>query len=192
MKQRSFWAAVFFSMVAATALAQTDSSGIYKTARDFQQGQLSYAINYKTEKHKINDNLIFRQSEIKVKHAGQTYSLKKSETYGYRDTRGVDYRFLDNKALRVLSKGDGLLLYAFQKPISASKGGFGYITEYYFSKDVDAAPVILTKENLKAAFPANHKFHDALDAAFKDDEELASYDSFHKMYRVNHILLANQ
>lgn len=40
------------------AIAQTDSSGIYATANDFQQGKLSYAINYKTEKHKIKDNML--------------------------------------------------------------------------------------------------------------------------------------
>ena len=36
-----------------TTEAQTDSSGIYKTADDYKAHKLSYAINYKTEKHKI-------------------------------------------------------------------------------------------------------------------------------------------
>ena len=36
-----------------TATAQKDSSGIYKTADDFKNRKLSYAINYKTENHKI-------------------------------------------------------------------------------------------------------------------------------------------
>ena len=39
-------------------IAQKDSSGIYKTTEDFQQRKLSYAINCKTEKHKINPNVL--------------------------------------------------------------------------------------------------------------------------------------
>jgi hypothetical protein len=46
--------------------------------------------------------------------------------------------------------------------------------------------------NLKAAFPTNHKFHDELDANFKSDKELTAYDSFHKMYKVDHILMMSE
>ena len=59
---------------------------------------------------------------------------------------------------------------------------------YYFSTNVSAALQDLTKANLKAAFPNNHKFHDALDANFKEDKELINYDDFHKMYKVNRLL----
>lgn len=57
--------------------AQTDSSGIYKTASDFQNKKLSYAINYKTEKHKIKSSMLFNNDQIKVKHEGTMYTLKK-------------------------------------------------------------------------------------------------------------------
>lgn len=50
----------------STAMAQKDSSGIYKTAEDFQTRKLSYAINYKTEKHKIKDNILFNDEKIIV------------------------------------------------------------------------------------------------------------------------------
>ncbi len=48
-------AALFFTL---NAFAQKDSSGIYKTAHDFKNRNLSYAINYKTEKHKINSYVL--------------------------------------------------------------------------------------------------------------------------------------
>jgi hypothetical protein len=192
MKQSLLAATLVFSILSFTATAQKDSSGVYKTAADFQQGKLAYAINYKTEKHKIDDNLLFKESEIKVKHEGMSYTLRKSETYGYRDTKGVDYRFVDNKAYRVLSKGDGVILYVYQSPASSTKGNVKYVPTYFFSKDIPSTPQALTKENLKAAFPGNHKFHDALDATFQDDKDLAAYDSFHKMYKVNHLLSASK
>ena len=46
----------------------------------------------------------------------------------------------------------------------------------------------LTMENLKKAFPENHKFHDDLTAQFKNDKELMAYDSFHKKTKLNHLL----
>ena len=55
---------------------------------------------------------------------------------------------------------------------------------YYFSTSPEAIPQLLTKENLKLAFPNNHKFHDELDAQFKSDDELFNYDDFHKMYKI--------
>jgi hypothetical protein len=174
-----------------TLFAQKDSSGIYKTAADFQQGKLYYAINYKTQSHKINDDLLFNESEVKVKHGGVTYTLKKSQTYGYRDTKGIDFRFINDKAFQILTKENGMLLYVYNTP----KGGKGSIPVppvFYFSKDIGSTPQLLTKENVKTAYPDNHKFHDALDATFKDDADLAAYDSFHKMYKINHVLMANQ
>ena len=171
--------------------AQKDSSGIYRTVADYQQGKLSYAINYVTERHKINDNLLFNEGEIKVKHQGMTYTLRKADTYGYRDTKGVDYRFFTNRALRMLNRRGQLLLYAYESTTGTGKGGFKRVSEYYFSKDIGGNPQLLTKENLKTAYPDAHKFHDAIDGTFKDDRDLAEYDSFHKMYKIEHLFEAN-
>ena len=60
--------------------------------------------------------------------------------------------------------------------------------QYYFS--ILPLDVIkqLTINNLKEAFPDNHKFHDLLDQNFNGNYEVSEYDSFHKMYKVNHLL----
>jgi len=50
----------------------------------------------------------------------------------------------------------------------------------------------LTLENLKQAFPDNHRFHDALDATFAAGRVLAEYDEFHKMFKVNRLLIASR
>lgn len=178
-------------VLAINASAQKDSSGIYKTASDFQQKKLSYAINYKTEKHKIKDNILFHGSEIKVVHDGQTYKLDKNSTYGYKSTSGDVFRFVGSKEYKVLNPWESLTLYAYKHPKTATKGNFQYVSDYYFSTDLSSIPIALTRENLKAAFPNNHKFHDALDATFKSNEGLASYDDFHMMYKVNHLLEAS-
>lgn len=192
MKKINFLLAVSLVVLSQHSYAQKDSSGIYKTASDFRQNKLSYAINYKTEKHKIKDNILFHGSEIKVVHEGQTYKLDKNSTYGYKSTQGEVFRFVDNNEYKVLNPGESPMLYAYKHPTSATKGNFHYVSDYYFSTDASSVPQPLTKENLKAAFPNNHKFHDALEANFKNDADLASYDSFHKMYKVNHLLEVSQ
>ena len=172
----------------STVIAQKDSSGIYNTAADFMQGKLSYAINYKTEKHKINGDMIFNDREIKVKHAGKKYTLQKNDTYGYRSTMGKDFRFVDNKEYKILNTGEPLLIYVYQHQSHSPKEAQKYAPMYFFSVDAASEPQPLRKSNVKAAFPDNHKFHDALDAQFKEDMELYAYDSFHKIYKLNRIL----
>ncbi len=185
--------ALVITVYSLPASGQKDSSGIYLTATDFRQGKLSYAINYTIEKHKIKDNLLFNESEVKVKHRGNIYALKKKDIYGYRDTKGIDFRFLDNKACQVLNKTDKLILYELQTPTSiGGKGNFKFISTFYFSKDIQSTPQPLTKANLKAAYPGNHKFHDALEVTFKDDNDLSAFDSFHNKFKVVHVLEMNQ
>ncbi len=179
--------AVISFAVANKAAAQKDSSGIYKTVSDYQQSKLSYAINYKTENHQIKDNFLFNEDKIVVNHEGHTYKLDKNSTYGYKNSKGETFRFVNKKEYRLLNPGESSMLYAYRHSTS-TKGAANYVTQYYFSTDAPSAVIALTKENLKAAYPNNHKFHDALDATFKTDEDLASYDSFHKMYKINHLL----
>lgn len=192
MKKIIYLFIMLISMLITTqsVSAQKDSSGIYKTAEDFQQRKLSYAINCKNEKHKINPNILFNGSEVKVKHEGVTYNLKKSEVFAYRTCEGVEYRFVDDKEYKVLNPGETLIMYMYQHPAHSGKDlskGL-YKPEYYFSNGTSASLQTLTKANIKALYPANHKFHDALDAQFKDDTELYAYDNFHKMYKLNWVI----
>ncbi|RPE07911.1 hypothetical protein EGT74_12600 [Chitinophaga lutea] len=170
------------------AMAQKDSSGIYRTATDFQQRKLTYAINYKTEKHKIRRNILLKGGEIKVRHNGRTYTLDKNATYGFKDTNGKVFRFVGGKEYLLLNPDEPILLYEYKHIAHSPRETDKYPPEYYFSKDAFSAPQPLTKSNLKAAFPDNHKFHDGLDAAMAYDSGLHAYDSFHKMYKVNWIL----
>jgi hypothetical protein len=50
----------------------------------------------------------------------------------------------------------------------------------------------LTLDNLKQALPDNHRFHDSLDMTFGAGQSLAEYDEFHKMFKVNRLLIASR
>ncbi len=195
MKKTNYLVIILTGTLIATnpVIAQKDSSGIYKTANDFKQRKLSYAINCKTEKHKINPSVIFKGSEVKVKHDGTTYNLKKSEVFGYRTCAGKEYRFVDDKEYSILNPGESLVIYMYQHPAHTGKeiNKGMYQPQYYFTTDAAASLQDLTKAKLKAAYTGNHKLHDALDAAFNEDAELYTYDSFHKMYKLNWIIKSN-
>jgi hypothetical protein len=190
MKKTYYLLVLGFSLLILTQnlFAQKDSSGVYITADDFKNRKLSYAINYKTEKHKIKTYVLFKGNTIKIRHQGITYDLKKSETYGYRDTKGREFRFIGEAEYTILNPGEQLLMYVYQHPAHSGKEADKYPPTYFFTIDAAGMPQPLTKANLKAAFPDNHTFHDKMDAQFKNDKDLTDYDRFHKMYKLSWLL----
>lgn len=171
----------------SAAVAQKDSSGIYKTAEDFKSRKLSLAINCKNEKHRIKTNIFFNDSEIKVKHKNRTYTFLKSEVFGYRTCEQKEFRFVDNREYEIINPREQILIYKYMHLAHSPKNADQYPVKYFFSKDAFSPLQDLTIQNLKQAFPDNHKFHDALDVHFSNNSDLINYDSFHKMYKLNWI-----
>ena len=173
----------------STVIAQKDSSGIYLTANDFKAGKLSYAINYKTEKHKINDYIFLNSAQVNVKHHGNTYKLDKNNIYGYKSTKGEEFRFVMDQQYKILNRGEHVLIYEYEEPgIDPRHPLLSLLYTYYFTTDAANPPVQLTKENLKKAFPGNQGFNGKIDENFNTDEDLITYDKLHKMYKLNWLL----
>lgn len=184
-----FLTAAGLSVLNFTAFSQKDSSGIYLTADDFKNQKLSYAINYKTEKHKINAYLFLDGTKVRVKHHDTIYMLDKSETYGYKSAVGETFRFVNGVEYKILNPGEEILIYEHSDWLDPLKSPTKRSDEhYYFSKDAFGAPAYLTIENLKKAYKDNSKFHALINKYFKNDEELTSYDSKRKIYTVNRLL----
>jgi hypothetical protein len=168
-----------------STFAQQDSSGIFNTVDDYKNGRLTYAINYKTEKQKIKDYLLLDASSVKVKHGGQTHLLNKHNLYGYRDTKGHDYRFIGDNTYRILNPREPIILYKYAEVRrDPAKNPPTLINRYYFSTNAENAPVSLTRGNLKKAFPENTKFHETIDKTFRSDDELTRFDKLHNTYTV--------
>lgn len=186
MKTRIVSFSIFYL---ATLIASAQSSGVYLSAADFDSGRLAYAIDCSKEKHKIKLNEFLGKDYITVVHDKQTHNLKKEEIFGYRDCNDKIYRLGIEKHYEVLNPKETILLYKIEVLPSKNQKG---ITSYFFSVSATAEVKELTLTNLKKAFPDNHKFHDALDAEFKSDDELAIYDSFHRVYKVNRLYSNSQ
>ncbi len=180
----------------ASAIVNDAAQGIYLTADDYQNGRLTSASDCKAIDHKIELHDLLNKPFIHVTHNGDTRQYAKGEIYGFRTCDGRDYRFVGTREYQILEakgasiysaqyqagrEGDDLSLNDDRRPVYA----------YFFSVSA-AGPVLpLTRANLKRAFANNHAFHDALDQTFRSDAELAQYDDFHKMFKVNRLLSAS-
>ena len=142
--------ATFYLLFVSSVMAQTDNSGIYKTASDFQQKKLSYAVNYTTENHKFNDDVLFNNNEIIVKHKGEKFKIDKNSTYGYKNTKGEVFRFVDANEYLLLNPTEPIFIYSYKHPKVSNKSPIGYITDYLYRVNAPSIPQPLTKNNLKA------------------------------------------
>ena len=180
---------VFVFVITSTANAQdklTNQSGVYKTFSDFQAKKLDLSIDVTKEKHKIRVHDFINKTEIDVIHNDKKYTFKKKDIYGIRDVKGDDYRFYNDLEYQIVQV-DTIYIYTKTKDINSSNGKnrqTKHITEYFFSKTGDSDIYSLTSENLKKAFPDNHKMHDGLDMMFKSETDLTQYDQFHKTFKV--------
>jgi len=170
------------SLYATTTRAQvenTDSSGLYLSTEDYVKGVLSYP------GARIRADIPFRHAVVKV--AGETAAkeFRKDEVYGYRDERGQDYRFVGNKAYKIVDKA----YFPLYRRVEIITKGKERTREprYYFSTRPGDALQALTIRQLKKAFPDNRRFHYLLDLQFKHDRELVAYDDIHQEYKVKTI-----
>ena len=148
--------------------------------------QITASVYYKTEKHKISADLIFRDKIISVKHNDTVYTFQKDSVFAARYCDNSIVRFSNNQQYPLLNPAEAILLY---KVVSGSGiKGSPIVTKYYFSNGAKDSIRELTLNNIKKSFPDNHKFHNLLDMQFKSDDELIEYDRFHKCYKINQIL----
>jgi hypothetical protein len=96
------------------------------------------------------------------------------------------YRLVGNDKYQIVEAKN---LYIYTLDVIVRKGASE--KTYFFSVGQNGDVQALTLLNLKKAFPDNHAFHDLLDMSFKHDSDLTKYDDFHKMFKVNRLLLAS-
>ena len=192
MWRHYFTAAVFVSgalAIGTTAEAATRTSGIYLTAADYQNAQLTSEGDCTSKSHSIELHDVLNRPYIDVTHDGNRRRYLKTEIFGFRSCEGADYRFAGNKEYQIL---EAKTLYIYRTVASDTRGkGATQVATYFFSVGGGGDVLALTALNLKQAFPANHRFHDSLDAAFTLGG-LEQYDAFHKMFKVNRLLEASE
>lgn len=174
---------------AAQATAAEKSSGVYKTAADYQSGRLTAEGSCDSKKHKLELHDVLGKPYVHVTHDGEKTKYMKSDLFGFRSCDGKEYRFVAGREYLIL-EARTVYLYRHERSVPQPRGGSRNEPAYFFSVGGDGGVLPLTMANLKRAFPTNHRFHDDLDRTFGTDQDLIRYDDFHKMYKVNRLLVA--
>src|SRR6516162_9457315 len=182
--------AAFMFSPATSALATPETSGVYLTAADYQEGRLAFEGDCGSKTHKLELHDVLNKPYVDVTHESEKRRYSKSDLFGFRACDGRDYRFASNFEYQILESRE-MFIYARGIPVNYGKG-YRTIQEYYFSVGPEGEVLPLTLENLKQALPNNHRFHDSLDATFGPGREPREYDEFHKMFKVNRLLMASR
>jgi len=166
------------------------TSGVYLTAADYKNGRLSFEGDCGSKAHRLELHDVLHKTYIHVTHETEKRRFAKSDLFGFRGCDGNDYRFAANLEYQILETRE---LYIYAREVYVSHGrGRHTVRGYFFSAGTEGPVLTLTLENLKKAFPANQKFHDALDAAIGAKQKLSEYDESQKMFKVNQLLIASR
>ncbi len=187
----TFLVAVTLSVAVPMQAASPKTSGVYLTAADYKDGHLAFEGDCKSKAHRLELHDVLDKPYIDVTHESEKRRYSKSDLFGFRACDGRDYRFSSKLEYRILESRE-LYIYARNTKETYGKGMPQTIRKYYFSVGPDGPILSLTLENLKQAFPYDHRFHDLLDANFGAGQGLEEYDDFHKMFKINRLLIASR
>ncbi|RAI97863.1 hypothetical protein LX64_04913 [Chitinophaga skermanii] len=179
MMKSLFMTILVTSTITISANAQSQQrSGLYLTVEDYVNARLSY------KDAKINADVAFQPKAIKVNGADKV-SLDKHQVYGFKDDKGTSYRFFKEGTYTIV---DTTHFDLYKRTVNIENGKERTReTVYYFSTKPGDDVLLLTKENLKKAFPTDEKFHVMLDMQFKNDKALQQFDKADKVYKVKQL-----
>jgi hypothetical protein len=183
-------AAFLFNVGASTQPATPKTSGVYLSGTDYDNGRLAFEGACGAKAHKLELHDVLNKPYIDVTHGTEKHRYAKSDLFGYRACNGRDYRFASKLEFQILESKE-LYIYACEVRVRQGRG-VRYVRQYFFSAGPDGPVLALTLQTLKQAFPDNHRFQDSLDATFGAGQTLAEYDDFHKMFKVNRLLIASR
>ena len=163
-------------------------SGLYLSAADYRDRRLTAEGDCGSKAHKLELHDVLNKSYVHLTHGSEKVRYEKNEIFGFLACDGSDYRFDLNQEYRILETRQ-LYIYLHDQYVSVGKSRH-IVQVYYFSVGPTGQILQLMLQNLKEAFPANHSFHDSLDQTFGAGQHLEQYDDFHKMFKVNRLLIA--
>ena len=165
--------------------SQEQASGIYLTQLDFENRKLSYSTADESETNKIRFNEFIEKPFINIKHNGEKIILFKDDIYAYQ-TKGKIVRTHNFESYNFLESG---VIWIYYKDLTIPLGkGIKRERKYFYSVSGKDKVLPLTIINLKKSFPQKHAFHNLLDAQFRKDADLVSYNRLERKFQVNHLL----
>ncbi|MCI5091143.1 MULTISPECIES: hypothetical protein [Saprospirales] len=186
MKRLLHFLVPVFVLVISSLSGFSQTTGIYLTFEDFSNEFISHEFSCNEKGSRISlGNL--KRDWIKVKSPKGKFRYKKSETYGYLDCNGQQFRFFENQLYQISEVGH-LIVYQLGDSDTSLGEELNSFATFHFSLNLSGPILPLNLDNLKQAYPENHQFHDLLDANFSGGQAIFSFDEFHNTYKVNRIL----
>jgi hypothetical protein len=168
----------FMALFIQSAVANGQSTGLYLTLQDYMNHKLSYTT---VGNDKLTVSGLFGSSTVVLTHDGKKQVFAKSEIFGYSKD-GKDFRFFNDAEYRIVSS-KGILIYTRTILVQQGKGPKP-TEQYYFSSGLSDPIQPLTIANIKGAYAKYPKFTYAVEGLFKNDGDLAAYDSYNKQYKI--------
>lgn len=168
--------------------AFAQKQGIFLTASQFDSSIVSFTpIDH--QKYKLCADHFFNNDKISINIGKNKIKLHKDSVFGYCDNHHNCFRFYEQKTFQILNPTERILLYSYTKLVN-KKGSFSE-TNYYFSVNAHQAIYLLTKVNLKNAFPQDIYFQQLIEFYFSSDNELLAYDNVYHQYKINLLFQLN-
>ena len=177
--------------VSAARQVIAHQAGVYLTAADFDAGHVADALACESDSRPVGRDASSAAASMSWPSDIPAKQYRKAEIFGFRACDGTDVRFVGSANFTVVH-APPLYLYRHEYQVRRGKGGSLPAADHAFSTTSADSVRPLTLEALKRAYPSNHRFHDLLDLAFRDDEDLMRYDEFHQEYRVARLLRQSQ
>ena len=168
------------------------SSGIYLSSTDYEQGKLTLPADCQQEKSKVRMNDFLDKPYLTVIHQGKKYTFTKDSIFGFRSCEGHDFR-LFHRRLFEIEELKSIIIYR-QLAIESGGGAKGVkqVARFYFSTSVNSVIMPLSRPALEHAFPHNEKLHDLLDAWLQSNQDaISSYDAHYHTFKINRLLQAS-
>ncbi len=179
---RIFYMICLLMCINIAADAQKKITGIYSTMDDYLSGRLSYTKDNGNKAPRLHLYTLAPKSHVTLQHNGKEIHINKNEIFAYQLTNGDVYRVEGNHSYQILNKNPQLLLYKRKIPTSPKAGPEDQYKTYFSASNGKIQT--LTAWNVKQAFPAHETLADKMDALFKRDAELLTYDRFRGMYKL--------
>ena len=185
MKKISVLLLTEFFFYLATVQAQPACSGIYLTANDFIIGRLYYACAGRSMSKESYYDLLAKSHFFVIRPDYAWRRIDKKDVFAIKGCEGQIVRVVQGINYYLLNPDENILIYkAMLNPVS--KGNVIKV-KYGFSIDSVSEIKDLTIDNLKAAFLNNPRFGVAINANFKDDSDLNSYNKMSKCFELNRV-----
>jgi hypothetical protein len=196
MKKRKYISAVLLASI--FLITKPDSTvqgqtGVFLTYADYKNGNLCYGDDcYLNDFHKgkFRFNELLGKKYLTIIGNYEKIKLDKEKIFAIQLCNGALIRFQKGQLYMLAEAEEGAFNIYYKEEMKAENKTIYLVRNYFFSTKPEGQILPLTLENLIGAYPENLKFHRLLyyDSTYGDND-LTSYDSQKKMYRVNKLFL---